>query len=197
MGFDPILIKGDHVLLRSIREDDLQELYKQIYGDADAEWTKLDAPYEPLEFIPFDEFQKAALYRIGNIQPNSRVIIQANNEIIGTVSYYWVHKESNWLEVGISIYNPSYWNGGYGTEALRLWIDYLLNELPLVRIGLATWSGNKRMMRVAEKLGMHLEGQLRKCRLYKGIYYDSIRMGILREEWYEGKNVHEMDEVVM
>lgn len=39
------------------------------------------------------------------------------------------------------------------------------------------------MMRLGEKLGMKLEGRLRKCRLVNGKYYDSIRMGILREEW--------------
>ena len=32
--------------------------------------------------------------------------------------------------------------------------------------------------------GWHaLEGRMRKCRYYEGVYYDSIRMGILREEW--------------
>lgn len=34
-----------------------------------------------------------------------------------------------------------------------------------------------------EKLGMTLEARLRKCRYYNGEYYDSIRMGLLREEW--------------
>jgi RimJ/RimL family protein N-acetyltransferase len=52
---------------------------------------------------------------------------------------------------------------------------------------LTTWSGNPRMIRCAEKLGMRLEGRMRKCRYYNGEYYDSIRMGILREEWDEFK----------
>jgi RimJ/RimL family protein N-acetyltransferase len=39
------------------------------------------------------------------------------------------------------------------------------------------------MMKVGEKLGMTLEARLRKCRYYNGEYYDSIRMGLLREEW--------------
>jgi RimJ/RimL family protein N-acetyltransferase len=55
--------------------------------------------------------------------------------------------------------------------------------MPLVHIGLTTWSGNQRMIRFAERLGMKLEGRLRKCRFYNGEYYDSIRMGVLREEW--------------
>lgn len=39
------------------------------------------------------------------------------------------------------------------------------------------------MVRVAEKLGMQMEARIRKVRYYNNQYYDSIRMGILREEW--------------
>jgi RimJ/RimL family protein N-acetyltransferase len=28
-----------------------------------------------------------------------------------------------------------------------------------------------------------LEGTLRRCRFYNGVYYDAIRLGVLREEW--------------
>lgn len=39
------------------------------------------------------------------------------------------------------------------------------------------------MIAVGEKLGMQMEARLRKCRFYNDTYYDSIRMGLLREEW--------------
>lgn len=83
----------------------------------------------------------------------------------------------------IGIYNPQYWSGGHGTIALSLWIDHLFNSLPIVRVGFTTWSGIHRMIRVGEKLGMQMEARLRKCRYIIGTYFDSIRMGILREEW--------------
>jgi RimJ/RimL family protein N-acetyltransferase len=41
------------------------------------------------------------------------------------------------------------------------------------------------MMKAAEKVGLQLEGRMRKCRYYNGEYFDSIRMGVLREEWAE------------
>lgn len=66
-------------------------------------------------------------------------------------------------------------------------LQYLFENLTIERVGLTTWSGNPRMIRCAEKLGMRLEGRMRKCRYYNGEYYDSIRMGILREEWDEFK----------
>ena len=81
------------------------------------------------------------------------------------------------------MYHASSWNKGSGTKAMTCWITYLFEALPIVRIGLTTWSGNVRMMNVGTKLGMQIEGRMRKCRVVDGIYYDSIRMGMLREEW--------------
>ena len=75
------------------------------------------------------------------------------------------------------------WGKGIGTEILKKWISYLFQNMPLVRVGYTTWSGNHRMIRVGEKLGMQLEARIRKVRYYNGQYYDSIRMGVLREEW--------------
>ncbi|MEQ7054234.1 GNAT family protein [Paenibacillaceae sp. P-4] len=175
---------GSRVRLRNITLDDIHQLYSFIYGEAAPEWKKWDAPYYPLESKSYEEYQEEMMRFLDmDPKPTPEMLIEVNGEIIGFVSYYWEHRPSNWLEIGIVIYNPQYWNGGYGTEALRLWIDHLFAELPLVRIGLTTWSGNERMIRVAEKLGMTCEGRLRKCRLYNGLYYDSIRMGMLREEW--------------
>lgn len=54
-------------------------------------------------------------------------------------------------------------------------------------MGLTTWSGNPGMMRLSEKLGMTQEARIRKVRYYKGIYYDSIKYGILRDEFFASK----------
>ncbi len=129
-----------------------------------------------------DSFFESA--RVLNGVP-STLVIKANGKVIGTVGCYWVDQHTDWLETGIVIYDPSYWNGGYGTEAYALWIDYLFEHTNLHRLGMSTWSGNDRMMRVAYKLGMVEEARIRKARVVEGEYYDSIKMGILREEWIE------------
>lgn len=38
------------------------------------------------------------------------------------------------------------------------------------------------MMRLGEKSGLKLEGQIRKVRYWQETWYDSIKYGILREE---------------
>ena len=179
--------KENELMIRPIIDNDLPKLWELMYKEESPEWKKWDAPYFEHKQVPYEEFLSKK-DRIVN--QDNRWGIEVNGEVIGTVSYYWEHKPSNWLEMGIAIYNPNFWNGGYGTRVFRLWINHLFNTLPLVRVGFTTWSGNQRMIKVGEKLGMTMEARLRKCRFYNGEYYDSIRMGLLRKEWESNPLFH-------
>ena len=168
--------------IRPIHEEDLFSLWTLMYKESSPEWKKWDAPYFEHKAVSFEDYLKT---KDTVVNQEDKWIIEVDGKVIGTVSFYWEHKPSNWLEMGIGIYDPNYWSGGFGTRALKLWINHLFNTLPLVRVGYTTWSGNHRMIKVGEKLGMTMEARLRKCRFYNGNYYDSIRMGLLREEWNE------------
>ncbi len=172
-------LHGKKVTLRTIESTDLPI----IYGEKNPEWKKFDAPYFLLKHISYEEFASKYEQKAGSSGIATEMVIQHEGKIIGRLNYYWEYELTRWLEVGIAIYSPNHWSGGFGHDALTLWIDYLFQHLEIERVGLTTWSGNPRMMRCAEKLGMKLEGRMRKCRYYDGTYYDSIRMGILREEW--------------
>ncbi len=113
------------------------------------------------------------------------VVDEETNALIGTVSKYFKSKETDWMEVGIVIFNENYWSKGIGYKALKLWIDNVFETHPnFVRIGLTTWSGNVGMMKLSEKLGMKQEACYRKARIVDDKYYDSVSYGILREEWF-------------
>ncbi len=188
---EPIRIEGRQVSLRSITADDIPWLWHQMYGDPEAEWRKYDAPFLDHPTVPFEEYEARVLRLLGSGKPLSRLMIERQGRPIGTVSYYYEDGATqNWLEAGVLIFDPAYWNGGLGTEALALWTDHLFATLPLVRVGITTWSGNPRMMRAAEKTGFTLEGRLRRVRYWQGQHYDSIRMGVLREEWEQMKSRH-------
>ncbi|WP_202080558.1 GNAT family N-acetyltransferase [Caldalkalibacillus salinus] len=181
-----IKVTGQQVTLRSIKKEDIPTLYHLMYGERHPEWKKWDAPYIPLNPTSYEDFSASIKRHIETVSTPSRLVIEADQHVIGTVSYYWMHEASKWLEVGIVIFKPQYWNGGYGSEALSMWRDLLFSsDLQLVRLGLTTWSGNIRMVRCAEKIGMIEEARIRKARYYDGVYYDSIKMGMLREEWDE------------
>lgn len=174
------MLQDNELWIRPVKEEDLHTLWELIYKEEAPEWKKWDAPYYEHKAISYEEYLKK---KPNLIDQDDYWVIEMEGEIIGIVSYYWEHEPSHWLEMGIGIYRPQYWSGGYGTRALKMWINHLFDTLPLVRVGYTTWSGNHRMIKVGEKLGMTMEARLRKCRYYNGEYYDSIRMGLLREEW--------------
>ncbi|PLT28526.1 GNAT family N-acetyltransferase [Peribacillus deserti] len=182
-----IFLRGNKLRLRSIRVKDLETLWELIYSGENPEWKKWDAPYWPLKMVDFNTYKnqmEPLIHTMG--KPESKLLIEVNGIIIGLIMFYWEDEKTKWLEIGIVIYKDTYWNGGFGTEALALYSDYLFNSLDIGRVGLTTWSGNTGMIRAAEKAGFTLEGRMRKCRYYNGVYYDSIRMGLIREEWKQG-----------
>ena len=155
------------ITLKKIKEKHLKDLYKIIYSSENPEWSKYNAPY-------FNEYFLS-----------ERVLgIFLNEKPIGIVTYYWESLATRWLEIGIVIYDQNVWAKGIGYAALHKWIKLCFNRFPEIQhIGLTTWSGNTRMMKLAEKLGLLCEARIRKVRYYNGIYYDSIKYGILREEF--------------
>lgn len=179
-------LKGRRITLRDFIEADIATLWYWQYECSDPEWVQWYTPYKPIVKSTWDEFYTEQLWEIEEALKReipSKLAIEADGKLIGFVRRYWIDKNTNWLNIGICIYDPAYWSGGYGTEAFQLWIDYLFREMDIVRLGIATWSGNERMVKLAKKLGMKHEGRIRKARLINGQYYDSINMGLLREEW--------------
>ena len=110
-------------------------------------------------------------------------IYTAKDKHIGSVSAGHNVNDPHATEIGIAIWEDQYWGKGLGAEALTLWIDYLFKEMDLTRIGFTTWQGNPMMIGLGKKLGFVEEARIRRSCLVKGLFYDRIMMGILREEW--------------
>lgn len=183
-----IELLGKTTKLRDWRLEDLD-----LYADwlqPHHRWHQLDGPYyarpTPEGIIDIIKNLRQRLSKGDFPTPRLRLVIadQATDRFLGTMSWYWVSQETDWLAVGIVIHDPSEWGQGRGYEALGLWSEYLLHTLPqIVRLDLRTWSGNLGMMRLAEKVGYREEARFRKARIVDGAYYDALGYGILREEW--------------
>ena len=167
----------------------LNDIWKDGFTAEKPEWTKWNAPYfnDYTAYRSFSSFKQSSITEY--LLSHSCKAITINDQAIGMVSKNWIDKTTLWLEIGIVIYNPNYWHGGLGTRALEKWITDIFSEYPdLEHIGLTTWSGNVRMMHLAEKIGLKKEAQIRKVRYFQGFYYDSVKYGILRSEWKKCKN---------
>lgn len=106
----------------------------------------------------------------------------ADDKLIGQVGLRakWEHSEG-W--VGIVIGDRDYWSRGFGTDAMRLTVQFVFYELGLHRLTLSLHSYNNRARRVYEKLGFVYEGAMRGDTFREGRRTDGIYMGLLRREW--------------
>ncbi len=96
-----------------------------------------------------------------------------------------IHSEA-W--VGLGIGEREFWSRGCGTDLMRLCQQYVFAELCLERLSLGVHEYNPRALRSYEKCGFRLEGRTRQDMLREGKRYDSLWMGILRQEWLEMQN---------
>jgi RimJ/RimL family protein N-acetyltransferase len=87
--------------------------------------------------------------------------------------------------VGICLPEEETWGKGYGTEAVRLLVDHLFDEMELQEIRTATWTGNKRMVRCAEKTGFAVAARMphRAEFSVRGEPLQRIEFSISREDW--------------
>ncbi len=85
--------------------------------------------------------------------------------------------------LGIALGDRSFWGKGYGSEALRLLLQFAFMELNLRRVSLTVNEYNPRAIRAYEKTGFVLEGRIRGGLNREGRRWDELHMGILREEW--------------
>ncbi len=104
-------------------------------------------------------------------------------QAIGDISLRDINWRNRSAELGIAIGDKRYWNQGYGTEGVNLFLQHCFDTLNLERVSLRVFENNLRAIRVYQKCGFVKEGILRKAEYHHGKYIDVIIMAILKSEW--------------
>jgi len=177
-----IIAKGEHVMLRALIETD--RVHYQRW-QTEGEWRSLDAPWERNKIEKKQnqsDGKKQSLVEDDPAPQKMAVIATLENKPLGWVNRYSKGSSLIWF-VGIDICEDDFLNRSYGTEALRLWVNYLFKKSEYHKLCLDTWSFNPRMARVAEKIGFIFEGAQREMQFWEGKWLDLLHYGMLREEW--------------
>lgn len=124
-----------------------------------------------------------------NTESRSFNIIDLNNDkLVGTVGL----ERFNWIArsavLGIFIGDEDYRNNGYGTEAIKLLLEYGFKYLNLHSIRLDLLSVNERAHKCYLKCGFKDAGRSREEIFLNGKYYNKLHMDILEYE-FEGSYI--------
>jgi RimJ/RimL family protein N-acetyltransferase len=108
----------------------------------------------------------------------------ADDQVIGFMGL-WVELIQSEGWVGIGIGERDYWGKGYGTDAMKLCLQFAFMELGLQRVSLGLHEYNARALKSYEKAGFRLEGHTRQDVLREGKRTNTLWMGVLRAEWLQ------------
>ena len=92
----------------------------------------------------------------------------------------WVNRHAM---LGIFIGEKTFWNKGYGQEAVTLLLDYAFTLLNLNSVMLGVMEFNERAILCYKKVGFKEIGRRRQARIIGDQKYDGILMDILAEEF--------------
>ncbi len=108
-------------------------------------------------------------------------IVLNDDTLIGNISLMDVNAFLGKATLGIFIGDESNRSKGYGTEAIKLIVDYGFNVLRLHNIDLKVFSFNERAVKSYEKAGFKEYGRRHESYFLDGKYYDEICMEIINK----------------
>jgi RimJ/RimL family protein N-acetyltransferase len=174
---NPFLI-GSKIYLRPLEREDAGTVLPWVN---DPEVTCNLLLYRPVNLQAEEEFIAKA-----NQSEHDLVLgiaVAATDKLIGATGLDQIDFKNRHARFGILIGEKTEWGKGYGTEATGLLVRHAFETLNLNRVWLHVFEYNKRGIRVYEKVGFKKEGALRQDRFHGGRYWDTVAMGLLREEY--------------
>ena len=174
------MLNGKMTVLKPLEWEDLPILHRWHLDPEVAYWGSGSHPDTYYSIYDLEErYEREAR----NESVKRFMIYTLDDESIGSVSIRFRDKQAGNGILAIFIGEQNYWGRGYGTDALRVFLEYLFDQWNFHRIELETWAGNERAIRTYEKCGFVIEGRLREGFYVRGQYYDRVQMGILRSDY--------------
>jgi RimJ/RimL family protein N-acetyltransferase len=171
------LLEGKNVNLRIMEKEDLP-LFVEWLND-----PEVFGEYNPLRQVSKTEMEKD--FDKGTVEITDFIVEKKDGSKIGFICHFaLVHPAGKILEIGYSLV-PSERGKGYGTEAVKMMVDYLFLSREVMRIQACTDTRNLASQKVLEKAGFKKEGTMRQYLFMRGQHRDACLFSIVREEWKE------------
>jgi len=172
-------IIGGTIRLRDIEKADMANKVKW-FNDPEVNRTLLiDEPLDLARTVEW--FEKHS----DDYSRRDFVIESTEGNPIGITGLVHINRTHGTAECYCVIGEKAYWGKGLGTEVHRLLIDWGFKNLGLHKVWADIRAENTAIIRVVEKLGFKVEGTLRQEKCVGGKRVDVVRIGVLRDEFYE------------
>ncbi|EOR27639.1 acetyltransferase, ribosomal protein N-acetylase [Clostridium sartagoforme AAU1] len=174
------MYSGQLVKLRAYKEEDIEKATVYIN---DEEVKKLMDSAIPFPMTKWQE-EEWVRSRKANTDFTYDFAIEdlKTGKYIGGCSINECDVKNRTCVVGIMIGDKEYWGKGYGSDALKVLIKFIFEEVNMNKIKLNVFSFNNRAIACYKKVGFKEEGILKKEIYRNGRYYDEIIMAMFKDD---------------
>jgi RimJ/RimL family protein N-acetyltransferase len=106
--------------------------------------------------------------------------VKRGDRLVGVCQLHTISALHRSAELQIRIGEASARSRGYGTEAVRLLVDFAFRDLNLHRVWLRVFTSNTRARKAYVAAGFVEEGVMRDAAFIDGRFVDVVVMGLLR-----------------
>jgi RimJ/RimL family protein N-acetyltransferase len=104
------------------------------------------------------------------------ILEKSSGKHIGNCALHKIDQRKKTCELGIVIGDKDFWDRGFGTDAVKVLVDFALDDLEMSKIWLNVYTYNHRAIKVYENVGFKLVRVLKRNHLYNGKYWDTLIM---------------------
>lgn len=171
------MIVGDNIRFRKVERHDIQRF---VTWFNDPEVREGLSVFLPMSVMEEEKWLEEMLIRPNEERPFVIEILE-NQEwvVIGNCCFFDINWRIRSAEIGIVIGEKDYWNKGFGTKAMKLFVDLGFGSYNLNRIYLRVFETNLRAIKCYEKAGFVQEGLQRDGYYQNGEYINVIHMSML------------------
>jgi RimJ/RimL family protein N-acetyltransferase len=172
------MLESTNVYLRPVEKEDMELIYKALQNPEVRRLTGSKRVFTRPQLDQYFERISSDSSRV-----DFTICLKENNEPIGDIALMDISQSNRSAVTRIAINEEVHYGKGYGTEAMKLMLDFAFGVLNLHRVQLDVYSYNERAIKSYEKAGFKVEGRIRDELYYNHAYHDSIIMGILEDEY--------------
>ena len=177
-AFPPPAIRSDRLDLREFGPDDLG-LASEVAAAGEREALPPGVPTNPDELA---EWFANGMHLVGRgTAVHLMMLDRAHDRMVGAISVFHPDWEVRSAEIGYGVRSDAR-GQGYATEALAAVARWVLTEGGIQRAWLTTNTDNFASARVAEKVGFHREGTLRRAGSEEDGLHDLALYSLLDDE---------------
>lgn len=171
------MIAGEHVILRAFEREDAERCYRWM-NDPNIVRT-LKSRY-PIAFQNEMEWLDRAMH--GSATERHFAIERKDDRThIGNASIHDIKWVSRIAAFGLFVGEPSAWNRGFGSDAIRTLVRFAFDEMNLQKLRIHVFDYNDRAKHVLESQGFVQEGRLRREFYRDGAYHDIVILSTFRD----------------